>query len=151
MGLRINPKVMFNDKGEVMWRLDGACDSTWGSNEEDSRSVTWCVLHFMGVLVAWKSKSQPNVSLSSSEAECVSISELVKETSFALKILEDVCIKVEPPVKIFVDNMGAINMVRNNAVCNGTRHVNVRCHFVRELHKKVVMMHCRESGKMRQT
>ena len=37
-------------------------------------------------------------------------------------------------------------MARNNAACNGTRHVNVRCHFVRELHEKVGMMHHRESG-----
>ena len=67
-----------------------------------------------------------------------------------LQTLKDMHIKVELPVKTFVDNMGAIDVPRNNAACNGTRHVNVRCHFVRELHEKVVMMHSRESGEMRQ-
>ena len=94
VGLRMNPKVTFNDKGEVMWRLDGTCNSTWGSNGEDRKSVTGHILCFIGVLVAWKLKSQQNVSLSSSEAECVAISELVKEALFVLQILEDMHIKV---------------------------------------------------------
>ena len=99
MGLRMNPKVTFNDKGEVIWRLDGVCNSMWGSNEEDRKSTTRHILHFMGVHVSWKSKSQPNVSLSLSKVECVVISELVKEVLFALLILEDVHVKVELPVK----------------------------------------------------
>ena len=70
--------------------------------------------------MAWKLKSQPNVSLSSSEAECVAISEQIKEALFALQILEDVCVKVELPVKNFVDNMGAIeecHSIQWNQVC----------------------------------
>ena len=46
------------------------------------------------------------MSLSSSEAECVAMSELLKGVPFVLQILEDMCVKVELPVKIFVDNMG---------------------------------------------
>ena len=87
--------------------------------------------------------------LSSSEAECVVIIELAKEVLFVLQILEDVHVKVELPVKIFVDSMQA--MARNNAVCNGTRHMIMRHHFVRELHEKVVMMCHRQSEEMRHT
>jgi hypothetical protein len=75
----------------------------------------------------------------------VSISELVKEVLFVLQILESMKIKVELPVKIYNDNMGAINMVRNNAPGTGTRHVNVRYHFTRELHESVIMLHYRET------
>ena len=37
------------------------------------------------------------------------------------------------------DNQGAINMVRNNASGAGTRHVNTRFYFVRELHNDVIL------------
>ena len=37
-----------------------------------------------------------------------------------------------------MDNMGAIQMVRNNRGGSGTRHVNVRFHFVREMHGKLL-------------
>ena len=64
----------------------------------------------------------------------MAISELVKEALFVLQTLEDVHIEVELPVKTFVDNMGAINVVRNNAACNGngTTHLNVRHHLESE-------------------
>ena len=65
------------------------CNSMWGSNEEDGKSATGHVLHFEGVPVTWKSNCQPNVSLSSSEAECLVTSELVKEALFVLQIMED--------------------------------------------------------------
>ena len=136
VGMKIRRKIEKHEERKIVWKMSGISDSTWGSNKEDGRSLTGCVPCFMGVSVAWKSKSQPNATLSSSEAECIAISELAKEALFAPQILEDVCIRVEPLVKVFVDNVGVINMVRNDAVCNGTGHVNVRCHFVRDLHEK---------------
>ena len=74
------------------------------------------------------------------------ISELVKEVLFAKQIIEDFGHKVEVPTNIYCDNQGAINMVRNNASGAGTRHVNTRFHFVRELHDDIVMCVHREGG-----
>ncbi len=90
----------------------------------------------MRVPIAWKSKSQVLCTLSSAEAEYVSISELTKEILFAKQLLEDFGFKVKTPIKIYVDNIGAIHMARNNMGGAGTRHVNVRYHFVRELHEQ---------------
>jgi hypothetical protein len=42
-------------------------------------------------------------------------------------------IEVEQPIKVYIDNTGAIQMARNNKSYCGTRHVNMRFHFVREL------------------
>ena len=112
VGLRINPEVEFDEKGEIIWRLVGVCDLRWGSNKEDGKSVTGYILCFMGVPVVWKLKAQNFVLLSSSESEHVSISELVKEVLFVLQILDSLQIKVELPVKMYNDNMGAINMVQ---------------------------------------
>ena len=48
--------------------------------------------------------------------------------------------KVHTPIEIYVDNVGAIQMVRNNKGGAGTRHVNVRFHFVRELHENGIII-----------
>ena len=86
----MNPEVTFNDKGKVIQWLDGICDSTWELNKDDEKSVIGCVSHFMGVMVAQKSKKQPNVCLLSNEVESAVISALAKEALFVLQMLEDV-------------------------------------------------------------
>jgi len=68
----------------------------------------------MGVPISWKSKTQGHVTLSSAEAEYISLSELEKEVMFVLQLLEHVGIRVETPIKLFIDNIGAIHMARNN-------------------------------------
>ena len=92
----------------------------------------------MNVPISWKSKTQSHVTLSSSEAEYVSVSELVKEVMFTLQIMEFIQIQIELPVRIFIDNVGAIYMARNNSGGPGTRHVNYRYHYCREVHGTMV-------------
>ena len=81
----------------------------------------------------WRSKQQGIVALSSSEAEYISLSDAVKEIVFVVQILESMGIKIETPIKVNVDNMGAIFMSQNASTHSRTRHVDVRYHFVREL------------------
>ena len=55
-----------------------------------------------------------------------------------MKILEHIGIKVELPVKIFIDNIGAIYMARNNRSSLATKHINMRYHFCREVHGTLI-------------
>ena len=73
--------VLVNDKGDIMWTMSGISDSTWRSNKEDGASVMGYILYFMGVSIAWKSKQQAYVSLSSLEGEYIAISELAKSNT----------------------------------------------------------------------
>lgn len=133
LGLKIKSQVEYNDYGKPIWRLRGICDSTWGSDKDDGRSVTVYILYLMEVPIAWKSKTQSHVTLSSSEAEYIALSELVKEVLYVKQLLKDIGIDIELLVKIYIDNIGAIQMARNNIGTAGARHVNIRWHFVRDL------------------
>jgi hypothetical protein len=64
---------------------------------------------------------------------------LVKEIKFVLVILEHLGIEVGLPVKVHIDNIGAIYMARNNAKSGATRHVNFRFHYCREVHDKLIV------------
>jgi hypothetical protein len=83
-------------------------------------------------LVCWSSKSQKGVTLSSIEAEYVAISEDVKEVKFIYYLLCDFHIKVNLPIIIKTDNIGAIFMAENSSTGVRKLYVDTRYHFIRE-------------------
>jgi hypothetical protein len=108
------------------------CDSDWADDSETRISVTAFILYLMNVPVCWWSKSQKGVTLSSSEAEYVAMSEAVKEVKFIYYLLRDIGIEVKLPIIVKTDNVGAMFMAQNSSSGVRTRHVDTRYHFVRE-------------------
>ena len=49
--------------------LHGYCDSDWASCADSRRSVSGFVLFLGGCPISWKSKKQPTLALSSTEAQ----------------------------------------------------------------------------------
>ena len=47
-------------------------------------------------------------------------------------MLEFLEVKIEFPIVIRVDNIGAIYLAKNQVLSNRTKHIGVRYHFVRE-------------------
>ena len=114
-----------------IWQLEAFSNSDFANDKETRISVYGYVIHFCGVPVAWKSKSMRSVVLSTTEAEYVAISEVVKEIKFIYQLLESMDVKVPLPIKVRVDNIGAIWLVNNSGVSERTKHVDTRAHFVR--------------------
>jgi hypothetical protein len=126
--LKMEPKLC-DDLG---WNLKIFCDSDWAGDPETRISVTGFVIYLLNIPVCWRSKSQKGVTLSSTEAEYVAISEAVKEVKFIYYLLNDFHIKVKLPIVVKTDNVGAIFMSENASTGVRTRHVDTRYHFVRE-------------------
>jgi hypothetical protein len=89
---------------------DYSCDS---GDTETCHSVTGFVIYINQVTVAWRSKAQCNVTLSSTEAEYVAISETCKEILFVVQVMDLLEMKYVKPINIYVDNVGAIFMANN--------------------------------------
>ena len=79
LGLRMVPT--FKDD---IWKLEGLSDSDFANDKDTRYSVYGYIIYFCGVPVAWKSKSM-SVVLSTTEAENVADSEVVKEIKFCTK------------------------------------------------------------------
>ena len=79
----------------------------------------------------WKSKQQKCVSLSSTEAEYVAISELCMDLLFLQNILCFLREKINLPIQVYVDNTGAA-YIAENYTGKRTKHIGTRYHFVRE-------------------
>jgi len=107
-------------------------DSDYAGDSETRINVTGFCVFLMGAPISWKSKAQRNVTLSSSEAEFVALSEAAKEIKLIVQVLLSIEIKVELPIIVHVDNVGAIFMAENVSTSPRTKHVDVHYHFVRE-------------------
>ena len=129
LGLKIEPTTPDNDK---MWDLVIYCDSDWAGDKDTRISVAGFIVYLMGAPISWKSKAQRGVTLSSSEAEFVALSEAAKEIKFVVQVLISMGIPVRLPVICRVDNIGAIFMAENVSTSQRTKHIDTRYHFVRE-------------------
>ena len=117
---------------EMTWFLKAFSDSDWAGNKDGRRSVTGYCIYLNGNLVAWKSRSQKNVTLSSSEAEYVAVSEVCTEIMFIKMILTFLNVEVQLPIKVHCDNVGAIFLSYNPKTSARTKHIDIKYHHVRE-------------------
>ena len=76
--------------------------------------------------------STKNVTLSSSEAEYVAISEVCTEIMFIKMILSFMGVDVKRPIQVNCDNVGAIFLSHNAKASARTKHIDIRYHFIRE-------------------
>ena len=66
--------------------------------------------------IAWKSKSMKSGVLLNTEAEYVTVSEMVKEVKFLYQLLMSMGVKVPLPIRIIGDKVGAILLANNSGV-----------------------------------
>jgi hypothetical protein len=126
IALKIKPT-----KESSIFYLEGISDSNYAEDKETRISVFGYVIYLCGSPIAWKSKSGKSVTLSSTEAEYVGISEVAKEILFVKQILEGVGIVINYPITIKCDNIGAIYLSNNYSTSQRTKHIDTRFHFVR--------------------
>ncbi|KAI7939977.1 hypothetical protein MJO28_013629 [Puccinia striiformis f. sp. tritici] len=109
-------------------------DASWASCQITGKSTTGYLILWNDNLISWRSKKQATHSLSSTEAECIAITEVTKELTW-LKMVTETALKITipSPTPIFEDNQGAILLANNEANHSAfkTKHMNLRFHFVR--------------------
>ena len=129
LALKIKP---IKPKDDGSWTIVVYCDSDYAGDRETRVSIAGFIIYLLGVPISWKSKGMKSVTLSSSEAEFVALSEAAKEIKFVYQVLLSMGVRVETPIVVRVDNIGAIFMAENVAVSQRTKHIDVRYRFVQE-------------------
>ena len=89
----------------ILW---GFVDSDWAGCPDSRRSTTGFTLMLNGAAVAWKSKRQSVVALSSADAEFMAASALVQEVIYARRLLENLGFPQSGPTLICEDNRTCI-------------------------------------------
>ena len=114
------------------WVLKALRDSDFASDKETRISVYGYVIYFCGIPIAWRSKGLKSVVLSTTEAEYMALSEVVKELKFIVQLLQTMNIGVELPITVHVDNVGAIWLSNNGNTGDRTKQIDIRTSFVKE-------------------
>jgi hypothetical protein len=109
----------------------GYVDSDWGNNEDDRKSYTGFAFIMSGGAIAWESRKQKTVALSSTEAEYMALSEGCKEAIFLQGLLEEL-FDVKESVILCNDNQGAERLTVNPMVNRRSKHIDIRHHFIRD-------------------
>ena len=119
-------------KDMIKWALKALSDSDFASDKETRISVFGYIIYFCGIPIAWRSKGMKSVVLSTTEAEYMVLSEVVKKLKFIVQSLQTMNIEVELPITVHVDNVGAIWLSNNCTTSDRTKHIDIRTSFVKE-------------------
>jgi len=126
-------KITYRKPREL--RIVGNVDSDYATNKSDQRSVSGCIMTLGGgTITNWFSQTHRSTTLSSTEAEYCALATGAQEVVFQTMLLGEITGQRNPAI-LLEDNTGAIFLVKNQQVGPRTKHIDVRHHFIRELHE----------------
>jgi hypothetical protein len=108
-------------------------DSDWAGDIDLRRSTTGFVIYVDDSFVAWRSKRQSLVSLSSTEAEFFAITDAIKQTIWCKQFMNEV-LEMNIGVQIMVDNLPCISLATKKRMFKGrTKHMDVKYKYVQQI------------------
>jgi hypothetical protein len=114
------------------FQLSVYSDVDW-ANCMDERKITSGGAFFLGdSLVAWLSKKQGSISLSTTEAEYIAAATCCTQVLWMIQTLVDLEVKYATSIPIHCDNTSAISVSKNPVFHSKTKHIPITYHFLRE-------------------
>ena len=83
-------------------------------------------------LVAWISKKQSSISLSSTEVEYIAAAECCTQVEWMKQTLQDIKITFEEPTIIHCDNTSAISLSKNPVQHSKSKQIPIKYHYLRD-------------------
>ena len=106
--------------------LLGTADATWGADRQHRRSTSGIAFLLAGGMIYYRTRIQPVVALSSTEAELYSMTEAGKAALYIRSILEEMGYQQQEPTIIQADNKGARQLSNAQQPTRRTRHVEIK-------------------------
>ena len=111
----------------------GYSDADFAGDLNDRKSTSgFCFMYGNGI-VSWKTQKQTCVSISTAEAEYVSLSICSQEAVWLRKLLLDLKVSDNNPMLIYEDNQSALCLAKNNKIHGRAKHISIKFHYVRDM------------------
>ena len=123
--------IFYQKKGNS--ELIGFTDSDYAGCVEDRKSTTGYAFILSDAAVAWSSRKQAIVTLSTTEAEFVAAATSTCQLIWMKRILKRIGYAGSSSPVIFCDNSSAIKLSKNPVMHGKSKHIDVRFHFLRDL------------------
>ena len=113
--------------------LSAFSDSDWATCPSTRRSCTGYLIQLpRRSTISWRSRLQPTVATSTSEAEYMALSDLAHETIWLRNLLTELDVVQSGPTNIWADNQGANAHSKDPKNHSRMKHIDTRYHFIRE-------------------
>jgi hypothetical protein len=83
-------------------------------------------------LVAWISKKQSSISLSSTEAMYIAATKCCTQVEWMKQTLQDIKIVFEEPITIHFDNRRTISISKSLVQHSKSKHIPIKYHYLRD-------------------
>jgi len=96
------------------------------------KSMTGFVVLLNGNVIAWGSRKQPTVALSTAEAEYMGMGTAVEELRWIRQFIEEIGLAYTKPTVLYTDNQAARTIANGEVSSARTKHIDIRHHAIRE-------------------
>jgi len=129
-------------------KLIGFVDSDWAGDTSHRRSMTGMAILFGGTVIAYKSRIQKTIALSSTEAEFMAACDAGKTILYLRTILEEMGVEQHEATVLYEDNQGALMMANAQQPTRRTRHLETATFAIQDwVARDLVDLHYVESSK----
>ena len=116
-------------------------DSDWAMTE-GRRSVSGFIVECAGAPIAWSSKQQAIVALSSCEAEYLACAHCAREIVWLRSLFNELGFGQTKPTVLFCDNKGTVSCTHDPHSHSQMKHIDIRAHFIRDcVNSKIIDVH----------
>ncbi|CAH9095246.1 unnamed protein product [Cuscuta europaea] len=112
--------------------VEAFTDADYAGSITDRRSTSGYCTYVWGNLVTWRSKKQNIVARSSAESEFRSMANGICELLWIKRMMSELNMEMELPMKLSCDKKAAINIAHNPVLHDRTKHIEVDRHFIKE-------------------
>lgn len=116
-------------------KFKGFIDSDYARCIGTRKLLSRYVFTMFGTTISWKVSLQMVFSLSTVEAEYISLTKDVNEALWLEEFVEELKLKVQA-ITIKHDSQNAIHLSKNSAYHERAKHIDVRPHFIRGKNRK---------------
>ena len=112
-----------------------ATSSSWGRDLETCRSTLGYAIFLGNGIVSWLSRQQHNITLFSTKAEYVGMTEASKQISWIQNLLSEMRFNIKF-ILLLVNNQDAMFLASNPAQEGRTKHIEILEHYIHECIQK---------------
>ncbi|KAA3470481.1 Retrovirus-related Pol polyprotein from transposon TNT 1-94 [Gossypium australe] len=125
-------------------------DSDYAEDKEDSKSTSGYAFMMCGGAVAWSSRKQRIITLSTTEAKFVAAAACACQAIWMRRILKEIGHVQTDYTTLMCDNTSTIKLSKNPVLHGHSKHIRVRFHFLRDLPKDGVvgLVFCRTQDQL---
>jgi hypothetical protein len=127
--------VIYGNKDDPYPIFKALTDSDWAQGES-RKSVCGYIIEMGGGPIAWSSKQQGIVALSSCEAEYVASTHVVKEILWLRSLAKELGFAQTSATPLYCDNQGTIACTHDPQHHSRMKHIDLRFHFIRDCVQK---------------